>query len=93
MPVPLVRPSFGGRDAKTPLKDVRTSAKNHPKNDISADVEMIDVSLNRSGTDGNSRARAGTTNENEVKGTALVEDAGKQKGSSEAELRVVEKED
>lgn len=57
-------------------------------------MEMIDVSLNRSGTDGNVRAKADKTNENEGKGPAVTDDKGKTVvDPTEAELREVGFED
>ena len=70
------------------------SAKNLPKTSLSsADLEVIDVSLNRSGIDVDNRAKSDRTNENEVKGTALVEVKEKKIDPIEAELREVEQED
>lgn len=83
-------PNNGGRNSKIPLGGVKNSAKNHPKINISSDIEMIDVSLNKSGTDGIIRAKADKTNENEVKGPTNVEETEKKKDGAEAELREVE---
>lgn len=69
---------------------MKNSAKNLPKATVSsADIEMIDVSLNRSGTDGNVKAKSDKTNENEFKGPAVADDKEKKKDSIGAELREV----
>lgn len=36
------------RNTKIPLKNVKNSMKNEPKSNVSSDIEMIDVTMNKS---------------------------------------------